>query len=361
MKHWSAGQLAALRRLRERFLSGTAGEGDYWRSAEELELYDATFGERIGWKLDAVLADLARLSWRPRSRQVLDWGCGSGIAGRRVLAQWPHLVSLSLHDRSPLATRFAAERARAAFPHVRVRTFDYLEPETLLVVSNVLNELPDAAFAALLELARQATEVLWIEPGTHAESRRLIGVREALLECSASFQLADGIDCKLEALEARATLAEICATFRVVAPCTHRARCGLLAPENGSHWCHHFAPAPAAIFQDARWVEFGREMSIDLRSVPYSYVVLERAENGPPLPAGFSRVIGRPREAKGYLKVLSCEASGVAELMLQKRDAAELFRAFRKGEAAPVQRWTFRNGKIVSGEVPPLGEAAAPQ
>ena len=322
MSHWPSQNLAILRRLRERFLARTAGERDYWKSPEELALYDSTFGERIGWKWDAVLAELTARHWQPRSRHVLDWGCGSGIAGRRVLAQWPRLESLALHDRSRLACRFAAERARAAHPRVALREMRDIAPDTLLVLSHVLSELPPGELSALLRIARQAREIIWVEAGTHEDSRRLIAdVREALLP-----------------------------EFAAVAPCTHQARCGMLSPENAPHWCHHFATVPPEIFQDGKWMEFGRDLKIDMRSLPYSFLVLERAADHTPMTPGFSRVIGRPREATGYCKILSCQAEGVREFMLQKRDAPELYRAFHKGTAASTYRWAIENDRIVGGE-----------
>ncbi len=316
MKHWQPAELDTLRRMRARFLDGSAGAADYWRSPEELALYDSTFGERIGWKWDAVLRELALRGWQPRSRRVLDWGCGSGVAGRRAIEAWPHFAALALHDRSSLAVRFAAERAPAG---VRVEMIETVDADTLLVLSHVINELSAAGLARVLDLARQSGEVIWVEAGTHAESRRLIAVREQLTQI-----------------------------FSVVAPCTHQKRCGLLTAKNARHWCHSFARPPAAIFQDARWMEFGREMGIDLRSVPYSFLVLQRAN--PPMRAGFSRVLGAPRDAKGYSKVLSCHASGVAEFMLQKRDAPTLLREIRDRPEAPLYRWTIEGGKIIGGE-----------
>jgi ribosomal protein RSM22 (predicted rRNA methylase) len=327
MKLWNPQDLATLRKLRERFLKGTAGDSDYWRSESDLALYDGTFGERIGWKWDAVLAELATRGWQPRSRAVLDWGCGSGVAGRRVLERWPAIESLALHDRSPLAVRCAMEKARALFPGVRVTKADAHPPsETLLVLSHVINELSPADYARVLDLARRVREVIWVEAGTHADSRRLIEAREAL----------------------RSALTP-------VAPCTHCAGCGLLKPENSAHWCHYFAAPPSGIFQDARWAEWGREMGIDLRSLPYSFLVLERG--AAPGPAGFSRIIGEPREGRGHLKVLSCQQKGVEEFVLQKRDAPPLFRELRKGAATPIYRWTMEAGKIAGGE--PIHAAAA--
>jgi hypothetical protein len=316
MKHWSAAEVAMLRRIRQRFLDGTAGEADYWTSAEELRLYDATFAERIGWKWDAVLRELGAREWRPKSRHLLDWGCGSGVAHRRVLSEWPGFTSLALHDRSAAAVDFAARRAAEEFSGLLVELGEKLQPGTLLVVSHVLNELSGRDREHLLEIAQQAEEILWVEAGTHADSRRLIEVREALR-----------------------------GRFQVVAPCTHSTQCGLLTPENARHWCHHFASPPAAAFQDARWAELGRELEIDLRSLPYSFLVLSRlaGEQRP----GFSRVIGTPREAKGYSRVLSCSQACVEDLMLQKRDAPDLLRRVQKGRELPIYRWKMAGGKIV--------------
>ena len=179
IKHWTPQELKALQRIRERFLNGTAGEADYWRVPEDVALYDSTFAERIGWKWNAVFGELQRRGWRPRSTRVLDWGCGSGIAHRRALAEWPQFVSLALHDRSPMARRFAEEKARTVFPGIAIaHGSPATTPETLLLISHVINELPPKELEALLELARGAGEVIWVEAGTHADSRRLIEVRE---------------------------------------------------------------------------------------------------------------------------------------------------------------------------------------
>jgi len=319
-KYFSAQEVAALKRLRERFLNRTAGERDYWRSEDELALYDSTFAERIGWKWDAVIAELARRGWAPRSRRLIDWGCGSGIAGRRVLAAWPQFEQLALHDRSPLAVAFAHSRLGVTHPAVAVRRLDPAATGGLLLVSHVANELPAETLSVLLAQAARCDDVIWVEAGTHEDSRHLSEIRERLLATGLS----------------------------VVAPCTHQARCGMLTPENERHWCHHFAAPPPEAFRDARWAEFGRELGIDLRSLPYSFLVLSRTPA--PLAAGLSRVIGEPREAKGFMRVLSCQSEGVAEFMLQKRDVPELYRTFHKGTAATVQRWTLDAGKIKAAD-----------
>ena len=261
----------ALDRLRDTFLSGQPGGADYWKSRSDLENYDFTFAQRIAWKWDAVLRELGLRGWAPPPGPLLDWGCGSGVAGRRVVGFFGpvHFHSLRLFDRSPLAMCFAAEAARKEFPRLRIESWPPetagpagdSEPRTpirrestraslpepagpqrgarsigTLVVSHVLNELDEGGGRKLRAASERAEAVIWVEPGTYADSRSLIAWREAL-----------------------------CESFRVVAPCTHQAACGLRSPENARHWCHHFANLPAGVMADSNWVRFARRAGIDLR------------------------------------------------------------------------------------------------
>jgi hypothetical protein len=327
---WADIDWAVLERLRGLFLSGGAAQGPYWTSPEDLAHYDCTYGERIGWKWDAVFQELDQHGWKPSSSLMLDWGCGSGVAGRRVV-RWlgaGRVSALRVWDHSALAADFACGAARARFPQIAVEhvTPGFLasdEPVGVLVISHVLNELSAAELLALRGLAAHADAILWVEPGTREVSRALIEIREQLRD-----------------------------RFRLVAPCTHQAACGLLAPDNARHWCHHFAPPPVGIFADSGWVKFGQRAGIDLRSLPYSFLALERMPKGQGASpaAGFSRVIGEPRVYKGYAKLLNCDAAGVTELVLQKRDAPELFKFFKRPTGPLIYRWKRREGKILGGE-----------
>lgn len=270
--NWESLDWPALDRLRETFLTGT--RGDYWRSRSDLENYDFTYGQRIAWKWNAVLAELRRQDWLPPSTTILDWGCGSGVAGR-IVRDYFQMETLRVFDRSALAMDYAIEAGHAQ------RWRD--EPPGVLVLSHVLNEVNPRE---LLPVIERAEAVLWVEPGTHADSRALIAMREQLRK-----------------------------RFQVVAPCTHQDACGMLAPENARHWCHFFANPPAGIMADSGWVRFAKRAGIDLRSLPYSYLALDKRSAG----TG-TRVIGEPRLYKGYAKVLGCDATGVREVMVQKRD-----------------------------------------
>ncbi|PTY07000.1 hypothetical protein DB347_10435 [Opitutaceae bacterium EW11] len=333
---WEKLDWAALDRLRDGFLSGAAGNGPYWSSLSDLEHYNLTFGERIGWKWDAVLRELRLRRWAPRPTKdaaadsrltLLDWGCGSGVAGRRVIDAFgpARFRALWAWDHSSLAREFTVSSGRQTYPSLEVAEWPRSAAPDVLVVSHVLNELPRQELADLIALVRRAGSVIWVEPGTHAVSRQLIEIREHLRS-----------------------------DLRVVAPCTHGAACGLLAPENARHWCHYFADPPAAIYADSDWVRFGQRAGIDLRSLPYSFLVAESPGLQTPdavlAPDGTARIVGEARHYKGYAKLLSCDASGVAELTLQKRDEPALFKALKRPEGVPIYRWQRSGDRIARAE-----------
>src|SRR5256885_5486417 len=119
---WDTLDWAALDRLRDTFLEGMPVGAGYWTSESDLENYDLTFAQRIAWKWDAVLRELKLRRWTPPSETLIDWGCGSGIAGRRVIDFFgaEHFRLLRVCDRSWLAMELAADKAREAFPSLRV-------------------------------------------------------------------------------------------------------------------------------------------------------------------------------------------------------------------------------------------------
>lgn len=315
---WTNIDWPALERLRAAFLAGTAGASDYWQSESDLASYDLTFAQRIGWKWDYVLAELERRGWTPPQGELLDWGCGSGIAGRAFLDVFgtDSVTALRLWDRSSLATQFAAKRAQQKYPGLDVQTGLTEQPGTLLI-SHVLTELTPEQTQSLADFAAQAAAVIWVEPGTYAASLTLIAIRERLRE-----------------------------RLQVVAPCTHQARCGILAPENERHWCHHFAAPPSGIFQDGNWARFASALGIDLRDLSLSFLVLDQRP-APPLPPGVTRVIGHPRVYKPHALLLGCDETGVSERRLTKRAFPNEYKQLKKGHCDPLQVWRCAGDEIV--------------
>lgn len=323
---WTSLNWAELDRLRDGFLNGGAAKGPYW-TEEALEAYDRTYAQRIGWKWEAVLREATLRGFTLPEGDLLDWGCGSGIAGRKVLQAFgrPRNGGLLLWDHSGEASGFAGARARATFEGLSVSeaTVGYLQSEPsigTLVISHVLNELSAEALAGLKALIRRSQAVLWCEVGTREVSRQLSGLHE-----------------------------EFRREFRLVAPCPHQAACPILAPQNERHWCHMFAPPPSDIFSNPDWVKFGQRAGIDLRSLPYSFLILDRNER-PAADPKLGRVIGRPEAFKPYTRFLNCGADGLNELMVQKRDDPRLIKELDRTKEPLVYRWSREGNKVVGGE-----------
>jgi SAM-dependent methyltransferase len=298
--------LERLRRLRELFLDErrAAALPDYWRDARDLAAYDAVLGARIGWKWDAVLAECRDRGWpRADAATVLDHGCGSGVAARAFVAAFGAREVLC-HDRSRAAMAFAVERLRAQLPAVAARTLPALgdvRPDVLLV-SHVLGELDPDGEQQLRGLIARSARVVWVEPGARAVSRRLSAIRDELL-----------------------------GTFRVVAPCPHRARCPALAREHD--WCHFFAAPPPEAFTAGFWAITARELGIDLRALPYAFLALERVPvvaPPPSVPPPPHRVLGRASVGKHDARVQLCTEPDLVDAVVTKRAQPELWRALKK-------------------------------
>lgn len=335
--NWEQLDWSALDRLRAGFLSGSAADGPYWQSASDLAAYDLTYAERIGWKWDALLRELTLRNWKPPAGTVLiDWGCGSGIAGRRVLAAFDpaHFTSLQVWDHSDHARTFAATRARETFPDLPVTSLSSDPGSQLsalnsglsgytLVLSHVFNELSADQRTALLALVSGAQAVLWIEPGTHADSRALASVRDQLLS----------------------------GPHRIVAPCTHRETCPLFLAANERDWCHFFAPPPPGIQNDSNWVRWSHRAGLDLRSQAYSCLVLELSTLNPQPSTQHARVLGRPEIFKPYARFLACDAAGLHTLQLSKRTAPALVKRLDKNPPVPLYA-VAHDGRQASSMIP---------
>jgi len=308
-----------LRTLRDLYLQPGPLESDYWTSNRQLQDYDITLGERIGWKWDAVIEELKLRGWSPPSPSLTDLGCGTGVAARRMLRAFPGWKKVTLWDRSELALRYARQKIRHEFPEVKVLTASRPpRPKGVAVVSHVLTELGESDQDFWLESLADAQALLWVEPGTAASSRGLIAVREILRE-----------------------------SRTVVAPCTHQAACGLLTEENAGHWCHHFAPAPPEAHQSSFWGHFRREMNLDIGPLAYSFLVLDRRPETA-MPPGWSHLIGKPLRFPKFLRVLSCQEENVRELVASRK--TDGYKSLKQAEPPPLYRFACRKNRITEAE-----------
>ena len=319
--------LDRIQRLRDLFLEGRRGRRaipDYWRDARDLEAYDAILGARIGWKWDAALAECAARGWRPSADDVvLDFGCGAGVAARCYVEQFGAREVL-YHDRSGHAMAYAVARMQERWPQLAVRELPSVREISVdvVLVSHVVSELDDRGMQQLEQLLRASPRAMVVESGNQPVARRLAGLRDRLL---------DG--------------------HRVMAPCPHQHACPTLA--NEQDWCHFFANPPGEVFTDGDWVKAARSLGIDLRSLPYAFVALERdAEPGGGEPRGGKqvsgetvggdlgdqdpgdgarrRVLGRASIQPSVASARACTAQGIEVLEVTKRRDAKLWRALKK-------------------------------
>ena len=299
---WKDINWQTLEDLRAPFLEANKTK-DYWRDVRALEHYDLTFAQRIGWKWHAVLQELHERGYMPAAgSHIVDWGCGSGIASRLFVESFGEdcVGKFSLWDRSRPAQTFAKNR----LSEISKRPVHVLDAgqmagsDYVLLLSHVLGELSAVDLAELHSWIENARTVIWVEPGTPALSSKLVAERERWRE-----------------------------KFAVIAPCGHQMQCGMLTGKNAGNWCHLFAPPPPEIFADSNWTKFGKTMKIDLRSLPTSFLVLDKGAK--PAEDKRKRVIGRPQLFNGYATFLGCSVEGVRETKLLKRDSKEQYRDFK--------------------------------
>lgn len=282
-----------LKLLRQSYLNAQGNLPDYWKSEALLDAYEATLGARIAWKWDAVLSVLAAQKWKaPEGAQLLDWGCGTGVASRRFIASGLFGGKrVSCYDRSPRAGAHAKKQLLKERPDLEI---DHQLPRPgtpyILLLSHVLSELSALERDKLIALGRGAAAVIWVEAGRRQESRLLSSVRDAWSE-----------------------------THQILAPCPHQGPCGMLRSEQEENWCHFFAPVPSAVFQSAFWRQASRELGIDLRSLPLSYLIADQRREQRAGEENFLRVLGRGRAYKGYCRWSACGSQGIVEGNYLKR------------------------------------------
>ena len=297
------------------FDSRGQGTKDYWADRELLQSYHETFGARIGWKWDAVLDELGRRYQEvfANVEEILDWGCGSGIATERFLDKTQgQAKSVYFLDRSRLARSYAAAQTKARWPHLSVDagaaapqhdSKGNAPGQRLVLISHVMTEITETQLEELLTLLDTASFVIWVEPGTPFAAKRLGAVRERFLE-----------------------------QWLPMAPCTHNRKCPMVTDSFASDWCHFFASPPKEVFQNSSWQKFSRTLNIDLRSLPVSFLVMKKRNSAlEPMAVGKARMIGRPRKYKAFLDFQECASNGVEDVRFNKRTNSAEFRRLSKG------------------------------
>ena len=243
--------------------------------------------------------ELVRPDWRPAS--VLDLGAGPGTAAWAAVEAWPGIGTVELVEAEPEMAR-AAKALVATGPtvlrHANLALGDAGAPgpsAELVIASYVIGELEGTALERFVVSAweRTADTLVVVEPGTTAGYRRVLAVRDLLLDAGAS----------------------------TLAPCPHDGACPL--PEGD--WCHFSTRLPrSATHRVAKGAERGFE------DEKFAYVVLCRSAH----PRADARVIRRPDLRQGHVVLDLCTPAGLEQRTVSRRqgDAYRRARKLRWGD-----------------------------
>ena len=230
-----------------------------WHEADCVWAYEFYFHTLNVLRLRGVFSRLQELQVPLSSWNVLDWGAGLGAvsasqAFRSVCAFEQHVV--------PRA------RTQAEDPHRLAETLQNLPTPRVAVFSYSLTEL-----ASLPSWTQQMDGLLILEPATREDGRRLLQVRQELLQKN----------------------------WFASAPCTHQQACPLLA-QSQKDWCHDRFHWEAPSF----WQEFETHLPFRNPTLTVSYLFLTRNRIAPQRPA---RLVGDLLHEKGRSRILLCQDS----------------------------------------------------
>ena len=86
------------------------------------------------------------------------------------------------------------------------------------------------------------------------------------------------------------------------------------------------------MFTDGFWARVARELSIDLRSLPYAFLAMARQDEATTAAtlSGDVRLLGRAEIHKHFARVRSCSEAGLEQIEIPKRHEPQIWRALKK-------------------------------
>jgi 2-polyprenyl-3-methyl-5-hydroxy-6-metoxy-1,4-benzoquinol methylase len=242
-----------------------------------------------------------------RHLNMLDIGCGSGAASLGViyyLAEYTHCESLqvtlvdSSHDNVRDAATLLQKAEVPLTVNVNCASRDIIKTDLpegkydLIVMMNVLNELPDGSEEVIINKCQHNLHedgaVIFIEPASQNESRRLLKLHDLAIEQG----------------------------LTVYAPCTHQQHCPALA---GDDWCHSEVQ-----WERPEFIQYLDDEVGTLRlALKYSYLILTK--NDETLSqrlsvSNASRIVSEIFFEKGRTSFIACNGSGRAKHTINNRD-----------------------------------------
>jgi ribosomal protein RSM22 (predicted rRNA methylase) len=263
----------------------------------DLAAYLVTRAPATFASVSRVLRELALTLPDFKPASLLDVGSGAGSATWAAYTEF-ELSDIICIDNDQRFLALAEELARGSeLPSLAAAHFlpgslqaTQLPQADLVTAAYVMAELPETEAASnalkLWHAARQAVVV--VEPGTPSGFARIRRAREALIKAGAY----------------------------IAAPCTHENAC----PMHGTDWCHF-----TVRLSRSREHMHAKQARVPFEDEPFAYVVATRER-----PARASGRILKPIVArKGDVGIETCEATGIMQRTVAKRDKAEYKRVRR--------------------------------
>lgn len=242
--------------------------------------------------LSAVFSRIAEVAPDFSPGDLLDVGAGPGTASWAARDAWPSLAKVAMVEPNA-AFRDLASRLMPDAKIMAGRLGMDLPRADLVTAAYVLAELPETTAAdtarALWDAASQL--LVLVEPGTPAGFARIRAARAAL----------------------------IAAGGHVAAPCTHDQSC----PLQGEDWCHF-----SQRLSRSRDHMIAKGAKVPFEDERYAYVAASRT---PMDRAGRARIIKPPVESKPGVTLPLCEAEGLRNAFVARRDK-DAFRVARRKE-----------------------------
>ncbi len=290
--------------LSERYRFGDVTGDSHGFASGQAQAYLATRAPATFAATRKVLAELGSLrpGWAPKS--ILDLGAGPGTATWAAAAVFPSIEHAELVEREPEMAALGIRLGRNGLPDLLADSAwtiaDAAEVTTpksdLVVAAYILGELRHDRERSALERWWGAArgELLLIEPGTPAGFERLRAARSALISWGA----------------------------QVTAPCPHDDAC----PMAGSDWCHFAVRLERSnLHRELKGARLGYE------DEKYSYLAVSASRPCVPV----ARLVRSPRLHKGHVRLWLCEAGGLDERVISRREGE----VYRRARAA---RWGDR-------------------
>jgi len=327
----AAGEIAKAARAVEALHEGLVGRRELataatYRDREHLGAYLLWWWPQTYAKVRSALALVPALS---RPARILDVGAGPAPAALAILdALGGEAIALDAGEAA-----LAEARALAAGASLRTLRSDASSVKSaggdfdLIVLANVLSEIPEARRDALLDSLplRSSGSVLLIEPALRETGRALLELRDRALERG----------------------------FFAAAPCLTQRPCPALASPRD--WCTASAewdpPAHVRQLADATGLRADEGLS-------YAPLVLSRERIAPQ--TGVWRVVGIAPPEKGKKRFWVCSDEGRVPLVRLDRDASPAnarFDDLRRGDLVRVEEAESRGDGL---RVRPSSRVAAP-